>query len=79
MGERHMPPHHLLRWVFETCETYITAETYTTAKGVLDNTPVARPDNPDSRAMAVHTTVGGGDYAQVAVDAKHKTIVEQAV
>jgi hypothetical protein len=60
-------------------KTYITAEIYTTAKVVLDNTPVARPDDPDSRVMAAHTTVGGGDYAQVAVDAKHKTIVEQAV
>jgi hypothetical protein len=42
----------------------------------LDNTPVARPDDPDSRAMAAHTTVGGGDYAQVAVHTRHKTIVE---
>jgi hypothetical protein len=34
---RHMPPDHLLRHVFETCETY------TNAKGELENTPVARP------------------------------------
>ncbi|MGH6795630.1 MAG: hypothetical protein ACREDD_08675 [Methylocella sp.] len=34
---RYMPPDHLLRRVFETCETY------TNAKGELENTPVARP------------------------------------
>ncbi len=32
-----MPPDQLLRWVFETCETYAAA------KSVLENTPVARP------------------------------------
>jgi len=35
--------------------------------------------DPDSRAMAAHTRVAVGDNAQVAVDAKHKLIVEQAV
>ena len=35
--------------------------------------------DPDSRAMAAHTKVGVGYNIQVAVDAKHKTIVEQAV
>jgi hypothetical protein len=35
--------------------------------------------DPDSRAMAAHTKVGVGYNAQVAVDAKHKMIVEQAV
>jgi hypothetical protein len=34
---RHMPPDHLLRQVFETCETYAAA------KSVLEETPVARP------------------------------------
>jgi hypothetical protein len=34
---RYMPPDQLLRWVFETCETYAAA------KSVLENTPVARP------------------------------------
>lgn len=34
---RHMPPDQLLRWVFETSETYVAA------KSVLENTPVARP------------------------------------
>lgn len=34
---RHIPPDQLLRQVFENCETYATA------KGVLENTPVARP------------------------------------
>ena len=33
----------------------------------------------DSRAMAAHTKVGVGYNVQVAVDAKHKLIVEQAV
>ena len=33
----------------------------------------------DSRAMAAHTTVGVGYNVQVAVDAKNKLIVEQAV
>jgi hypothetical protein len=33
----------------------------------------------DSRAMAAHTKVGVGYNVQVAVDAKHKMIVEQAV
>ena len=35
--------------------------------------------DPDSRAMAAHTHVAVGYNAQVAVDAKHKLIVEQAV
>src|ERR1700723_2245904 len=35
--------------------------------------------DPDSRAMAAHTKVGVGYNVQVAVDAKHKLIVEQAV
>src|SRR6202789_1410150 len=35
--------------------------------------------DPDSRAMAAHTTVGVGYNIQIAVDAKHKMIVEQAV
>jgi transposase len=33
--------------------------------------------DPDSRAMAAHTKVGVGYNVQVAVDAKHKMIVEQ--
>jgi hypothetical protein len=35
--------------------------------------------DPDSRAMAAHTKVAVGYNIQVAVDAKHKLIVEQAV
>ena len=35
--------------------------------------------DPDSRAMAAHTRVGVGYNAQLAVDAKHKLIVEQDV
>ena len=35
--------------------------------------------DPDSRAMAAHTKVGGGYNIQIAVDAKNKMIVEQAV
>jgi len=35
--------------------------------------------DPDARAMAAHPKVGVGYNAQVAVDAKHKLIVEQAV
>jgi hypothetical protein len=35
--------------------------------------------DPDSRAMAAHTKVGVGYNIQVAVDAKHKMIVEQAM
>ena len=35
--------------------------------------------DPDARAMAVHPKVGVGYNAQVAVDAKHKLIVEQHV
>jgi Transposase DDE domain len=35
--------------------------------------------DPDSRAMAAHTKVGVGNNIQVAVDAKNKLIVEQAV
>src|SRR5205807_2405319 len=35
--------------------------------------------DPDSRAMAAHTKVGVGYNIQVAVDAKHKMIVEQEV
>ena len=35
--------------------------------------------DPDSRAMAAHTKVGVGYYIQIAIDAKHKMIVEQAV
>jgi hypothetical protein len=35
--------------------------------------------DPDSRAMAAHTKVGVGYNVQVAVDAKHKLIVEQDV
>src|ERR1035437_3049613 len=35
--------------------------------------------DPDSRAMAAHTKVGVGDNIQIAVDAKNKMIVEQAV
>jgi transposase len=35
--------------------------------------------DPDSRAMAAHTRVAVGYNAQVAVDAKHKLIVEQEV
>jgi hypothetical protein len=35
--------------------------------------------DPDSRAMAAYTKVGVGYNAQIAVDAKHKIIVEQAV
>jgi hypothetical protein len=35
--------------------------------------------DPDSRAIAAHTKVGVGYNAQIAVDAKHKMIVEQAV
>src|SRR5258708_27111653 len=35
--------------------------------------------DPDSRAMAAHTKAGVGYNVQVAVDAKHKLIVEQAV
>ena len=35
--------------------------------------------DPDSRAMAAYTKVGVGYNIQVAVDAKHKMIVEQAV
>jgi transposase/IS5 family transposase len=35
--------------------------------------------DPDSRAMAAHTKVGVGYNVQIAVDAKHKMIVEQAV
>ena len=35
--------------------------------------------DPDSRAMAGHTKVAVGYNVQLAVDAKHKLIVEQAV
>ena len=35
--------------------------------------------DPDSRAMAAHTNVGVGYNIQIAVDAKNKMIVEQAV
>src|SRR3954464_362616 len=35
--------------------------------------------DPDSRAMAAHTRVGVGYNAQIAVDTKHKLIVEQQV
>jgi hypothetical protein len=35
--------------------------------------------DPDSRAMATHTKVGVGYNVQVAIDAKNKLIVEQAV
>ena len=35
--------------------------------------------DPDSRAMAAHTKVGVGYNIQVAVDAKNKMIIEQAV
>jgi hypothetical protein len=35
--------------------------------------------DPDSRAMAGHTKIGVGYNVQVAVDARHKLIVEQAV
>ena len=35
--------------------------------------------DPDSRAMAAHTKVAVGYNVQVAVDAKHKLIIEQAV
>jgi hypothetical protein len=35
--------------------------------------------DPDSRAMAAHLKVGVGYNVQVAVDAKHKLIVEQQV
>jgi len=35
--------------------------------------------DPDSRAMAGHTKIGVGYNIQVAIDAKHKLIVEQAV
>ena len=35
--------------------------------------------NPDSRAMAAHTHVAVGYNVQVAVDVKHKPIVEQQV
>ncbi|MEZ0085212.1 IS1182 family transposase [Bradyrhizobium japonicum] len=35
--------------------------------------------DPDSRAMAAHTKVGVGYNVQIAVDAKNKMIVEQAV
>jgi len=35
--------------------------------------------DPDSQAMAAHTRVAVGYNAQIAVDAKHKLIVEQAV
>ena len=35
--------------------------------------------DPDSRAMAAHTHVAVGYNAQIAVDARHKLIVEQAV
>ena len=35
--------------------------------------------DPDSRAMAAYTKVGVGYNIQIAVDAKHKMIVEQAV
>ena len=35
--------------------------------------------DPDSRAMAAYTKVGVGYNIQVAVDAKNKMIVEQAV
>jgi hypothetical protein len=33
--------------------------------------------DPDSRAMAAHTKIGVGYKIQLAVDAKHKMIVEQ--
>src|ERR1700719_1069286 len=39
---------------------------------------ISRPD-PDSRAMAAYTKVGVGYNVQIAVDAKNKMIVEQAV
>ena len=35
--------------------------------------------DPDSRAMAAHTKAGVGYNIKVAVDAKHKMIVEQAM
>ena len=35
--------------------------------------------DPDSRAMAGHTRVAVGYNAQLAVDAKHKLIVEQQI
>jgi hypothetical protein len=35
--------------------------------------------DPDSRAMAAHTKVAVGYNVQLAVDAKHKLIVEQTV
>jgi IS5 family transposase len=35
--------------------------------------------DPDSRAMAAHTRVAVGYNVQIAVDAKHKLIVEQQV
>jgi hypothetical protein len=56
---RHMPPEQLLRWVFETCETYAAA------KSVLEITPVAKPViytligcAPDERCVIERTENG---------------------
>lgn len=45
----------------------------------LQRTGEEQISDPDSRALAAHTRVAVGDNAQVAVDAKHKLMVEQPV
>jgi hypothetical protein len=58
-----------------------TRDRYGSLLAALDRTGESQISltDPDSRAMAAHTKVGVGYNAQVAVDAKHKMIVEQAV
>lgn len=54
---------------------------YTAMLAELDRTGAEQISltDPDSRAMAAHTRVAVGYNAQIAVDAKHKLIVEQQV
>jgi IS5 family transposase len=58
-----------------------TRDRYGSLLAALDRTGESQISltDPDSRAMAAHTKVGVGYNAQVAVDAKHKMIVEEAV
>jgi transposase-like protein len=55
------------------CHTALLQELERTGESQISLT------DPDSRAMAAHPKVGVGDNVQVAVDARHKLIVEQQV
>ena len=84
-ADRQEPSEELAAKAEHLKEKLVKLEVEMQRLAVMEKMMLASPDqqisltDPDSRAMAAHTKVGVGYNIQVAVDAKHKMIVEQAM